>query len=175
MQRENRMKFELKQLRSNLPDGIICYQTDANDLCHWEAIIDGPPDSPYEGGRFKVDIGIPERYPFEPPMMKFITKIFHPNVDDSGRICLSAIQHPPKGTWKPALSTVTVLTSLRVLMSEPNPKDPLMADIAELFENNRAAFTKQARVWTDKYAKGTTTPPVRNNSNGSNNNNSSNN
>ncbi|XP_022646752.1 ubiquitin-conjugating enzyme E2 T-like [Varroa destructor] len=152
MQRSNRLAAELHQMATSLPAGIVCSQAADDEIGHLEAIIDGPPDSPYEGGRFHVDLRLPVRYPFEPPALRVITRIFHPNIDPQGRVCLSAIQLPPKGTWKPALNVCAVLTSLRAIIAQPTAEDPLMADVAELLQNDRAEFDRTARKWTQMHA-----------------------
>ncbi|KAI1295898.1 Ubiquitin-conjugating enzyme E2 T [Mortierella claussenii] len=123
-----RMRKELKDLETSPPEGIICYPLDDN-IVHLQAELAGPKDTPYAGGIFKLDIHIPERYPFEPPRCQFLTKIYHPNIDDEGRICLDILKSPPKGKWGPAISIPTLLTSLVVLLGDPNPDDPLIADI----------------------------------------------
>ena len=65
----------------------------------------------------------------EPPKLRFLTPIYHPNIDSAGRICLDSLKMPPKGAWKPPLNLSTLLTTVQLLMSEPNPEDPLMTDI----------------------------------------------
>ena len=57
-----------------------------------EAVLLGPPDTPYSGGVFKLELLLPERYPFEPPKLRFVTQIYHPNVDEGGRICLDILK-----------------------------------------------------------------------------------
>lgn len=72
---------------------------------------------------------IPSRYPIEPPKIRFVTPIFHPNIDNAGRICLDSLKMPPKGAWVPSLNISTLLTTIRLLMAEPNADDGLMPDI----------------------------------------------
>lgn len=117
------------------------------------AQILGGANTPYEKGVFKLEVTIPERYPFEPPQIRFLTPIYHPNIDSAGRICLDALKLPPKGAWRPSLNIATVLTSIQVLMAEPNPDDPLMADISSEFKYNKPLFLKNARQWTEKHAR----------------------
>ena len=94
-----------------------------------ETEIRGPEDSPYEKGTFTLDVMIPTRYPIEPPKIRFVTPIFHPNIDNAGRICLDSLKMPPKGAWVPSLNISTLLTTIRLLMAEPNADDGLMPDI----------------------------------------------
>ncbi|KPP70694.1 ubiquitin-conjugating enzyme E2 T-like, partial [Scleropages formosus] len=116
------------------------------------AEIVGGVDTPYEGGVFTLEITIPERYPFEPPKIRFLTPIYHPNIDNGGRICLDALKLPPKGAWRPSLNISTVLSSIQLLMAEPNPDDPLMADISSEYKYNRHVFLEKAKRWTEKHA-----------------------
>ena len=85
--------------------------------------------------------------------MLFETKIYHPNIDNSGRICLDLLKMPPQGSWKPNLNLALMLKSIRLLMSQPNPDDPLMAEIASEFSMNPTLFEKKAREWTSRFAK----------------------
>ncbi|XP_075470065.1 ubiquitin-conjugating enzyme E2 T isoform X1 [Ascaphus truei] len=151
MQRASRLKRELQLLTVEPPPGVTCWQHDSqmNDL---RAQVVGGSGSPYEGGIFTLEIVVPERYPFEPPKIRFLTPIYHPNIDSEGRICLDILKMPPKGAWRPALNISTVLTSIQLLMSEPNPDDPLMADISSEFKYNKTVFLLNARRWTEKHA-----------------------
>ncbi|KAM4738375.1 ubiquitin-conjugating enzyme E2 T isoform 1-T1 [Anableps anableps] len=151
MQRASRLKRELQILSTEPPPGITCWQTEEriDDL---RAQIVGGVGTPYEGGIFSLEVKIPERYPFEPPNIRFLTPIYHPNIDNSGRICHDALKLPPKGAWKPSLNISTVLTSIQLLMAEPNPDDPLMADISSEFKYNKHLFTEKAKKWTQEHA-----------------------
>nr|XP_057939888.1 ubiquitin-conjugating enzyme E2 T-like isoform X2 [Doryrhamphus excisus] len=156
MQRASRLKRELQMLSTEPPPGITCWQTEEriDDL---RAQIVGGAGTPYEGGIFSLEVKVPERYPFEPPKMRFTTPIYHPNIDSSGRICHDALKPPPKGAWKPSLNISTVLTSIQLLMAEPNPDDPLMADIASEFRHNKQLFMQKARKCTEEHAVQKTT------------------
>ncbi|CAG8449063.1 7276_t:CDS:2 [Diversispora eburnea] len=146
-----RMKRELEILERDIPPGIVCYPID-DSFMRFCAQIKGPKDTPYEEGTFKVDVQIPARYPLEPPKMQFITPIYHPNIDDAGRICLDLLKMPPNGSWKPSLNISTTLTSLSLLMAEPNPDDPLVVEIASEYKELRSLFLHKAREATLKYA-----------------------
>ncbi|XP_035500717.1 ubiquitin-conjugating enzyme E2 T [Scophthalmus maximus] len=151
MQRTSRLKRELQMLSTEPPPGITCWQTEER-MDELRAQIVGGTGTPYEGGLFSLEIKVPERYPFEPPKMRFLTPIYHPNIDNSGRICHDALKLPPKGAWKPSLNISTVLSSIQLLMAEPNPDDPLMADISSEFKYNKQLFMEKARKWTREHA-----------------------
>ncbi|XP_057678719.1 ubiquitin-conjugating enzyme E2 T [Corythoichthys intestinalis] len=151
MQRGSRLKRELDMLTNEPPPGITCWQIEEH-IDDLQAQIVGGTGTPYEGGVFSLEIKIPERYPFEPPKIRFLTPIYHPNVDTAGRICYEALKLPPKGAWRPSLNLPTLLTSIQFLMAEPNPDDPLMADIASEFRYNKQLFTQKARKWTEEHA-----------------------
>ncbi|XP_048354361.1 ubiquitin-conjugating enzyme E2 T isoform X2 [Sphaerodactylus townsendi] len=155
MQRTSRLKRELHLLTTEPPPGITCWQNESH-IDYLQAQILGSADTPYEKGVFDLEVVVPVRYPFEPPKMRFLTPIYHPNIDSSGRICLDVLRLPPKGAWRPSLNIATLLTSIQMLMNEPNPDDPLMADISSEYKYNKQAFLRNARQWTEKYASQTT-------------------
>jgi len=108
----------------------------------------GPSSSPYEGGVFKLELFLPEDYPMAAPKVRFLTRIYHPNVDKLGRICLDIL----KDKWSPALQIRTVLLSIQALMSAPNPDDPLDENVAKMWKTDEAVAMKTAREWTRMYA-----------------------
>lgn len=121
---------------------------EGEDLYHWTATIMGPEGSPYYGGIFYLTITFPSNYPFKPPKIAFITKIYHPNINSSGGICLDIL----KENWSPALTISKVLLSICSLLTDPNPDDPLVPEIARKFKDNRVAYEITAREWTQCYA-----------------------
>uniref|UniRef100_A0A0E0FV12 UBC core domain-containing protein n=1 Tax=Oryza nivara TaxID=4536 RepID=A0A0E0FV12_ORYNI len=120
------------------------------DMFHWQATIMGPPDSPYAGGVFLVNIHFPPDYPFKPPKVSFKTKVFHPNINSNGSICLDIL----KEQWSPALTISKVLLSICSLLTDPNPDDPLVPEIAHMYKTDRPKYETTARSWTQKYAMG---------------------
>lgn len=123
-------------------------------------------DSPYAGGVFFLQITFPTDYPFKPPKVHFTTRIYHPNINANGSICLDIL----RDQWSPALtiskgmcsswtgSRNGILTHLAVLLSicsmltDPNPDDPLVPEIAHVYKTDRAKYEQTAREWTRKYA-----------------------
>lgn len=111
----------------------------------------GPPDTPYEGGIFELDIKIPGDYPFNPPKVQFCTKIWHPNVSSqTGAICLDIL----KDQWAAAMTLRTVLLSIQALLAAAEPDDPQDAVVAKQYLQAPDIFSLTARHWTNVYAKG---------------------
>merc|ERR1740121_123694 len=118
------------------------------DLFRWRARLAGPDGSPYEGGRFELDVKLPSRYPMEPPKVKFKTQIFHPNVNDRGDICLDVL----KNQWSPALSLQKVLLSVSSLLTDPNFADPLNASASAMYRQDKSGYDSKCREMTRKFA-----------------------
>jgi len=98
-----------------------------------------------------VDIVIPDSYPFQPVKMKFITKVYHPNISSaSGAICLDIL----KDAWSPVLTLKSTLISLQSLLCSPEPNDPQDAEVARHYTTSKGSFNDTARYWTQIYAGG---------------------
>ncbi|RLM99264.1 ubiquitin-conjugating enzyme E2 36 [Panicum miliaceum] len=129
--------------------GISASPSEEN-MRYFNVMILGPAQSPYEGGIFKLELFLPEEYPMAAPKVRFLTKIYHPNIDKLGRICLDIL----KDKWSPALQIRTVLLSIQALLSAPNPDDPLSDNIAKHWKANEAEAVETAKEWTRLYASG---------------------
>jgi ubiquitin-conjugating enzyme E2 D len=143
-----RIAKELKDLEQDPPAGCSAGPTNENELYNWSATLLGPDDTPYAGGVFNLAIQFPVDYPFKPPKVAFTTKVYHPNINAQGGICLDIL----KDQWSPALSISKVLLSISSLLGDANPKDPLVPEVARLYETNRAEFNRIAREWTLQFA-----------------------
>ena len=144
-----RITRELKDLKDDPPTNCSAGPK-GEDMFRWDGMIMGPADSPYSGGVFQLSILFPVDYPFKPPTVSFTTKIYHPNVNAGGLICLDIL----KTSWSPALTISKVLLSICSLLTDPNPNDPLVPEIAHLYKTDKVAYEANAREWTQKYAQG---------------------
>ncbi|KAB2032421.1 hypothetical protein ERO13_D05G341900v2 [Gossypium hirsutum] len=140
---------ETQRLLSEPAPGISASPSEDN-MRYFNVMILGPTQSPYEGGVFKLELFLPEEYPMTAPKVRFLTKIYHPNIDKLGRICLDIL----KDKWSPALQIRTVLLSIQALLSAPNPDDPLSENIAKHWKTNEAEAVETAKEWTRLYASG---------------------
>jgi ubiquitin-conjugating enzyme E2 D/E len=143
-----RILKEMKEMEASPVDNCTAGPVNPEDPYVWHGTIIGPEKSPYEGGLFRLQIKFSTEYPFKPPVVTFITKVFHPNINGTGGICLDIL----KDAWVPSLTVGKVLLSISSLLTDPNPKDPLVTDIATMYETNRLEYNRIAREYTERYA-----------------------
>lgn len=142
-----RIQYELSVFTKDSELGILI-EPDQSDVCRWTAYIPGPSGTSYEGGKFQLGITFPEGYPFKPPKVSFITKIFHPQVNSEGDICVDIL----RDKWAPSLTVQKLLLSIMSLLSDPNPNNPLNVQAANLYKNNKEEYENIAKLWTQRYA-----------------------
>ncbi|KAF4790252.1 ubiquitin conjugating enzyme E2 D1 [Turdus rufiventris] len=135
-----RIQKELSDLQRDPPAHCSAGPV-GDDLFHWQATIMGPPDSAYQGGVFFLTVHFPTDYPFKPPKIAFTTKIYHPNINSNGSICLDIL----RSQWSPALTVSKVLLSICSLLCDPNPDDPLVPDIAQIYKSDKENLVDLAR------------------------------
>ncbi|XP_041362265.1 ubiquitin-conjugating enzyme E2-16 kDa-like [Gigantopelta aegis] len=123
------------------PFGEDCYQ--------WEAVIFGPINTSFEGGIFRLKITFPRDYPFKPPKVVFVTKMYHPNIDGYGQINIDVL----RDSWTPGLTIIKVLLAIRLMLDDPNPDDPLVAEIAIVLKRDRSKYEATVKEYTRLYAK----------------------
>ena len=145
---KRQLKRYLKELLTDPPEGILARPLDST-LSYWQASIKGPPDCPYEEGLFFLHLEMPKSYPMEPPIAKFITRIFHPNVSYHGDIGIDVLRH----NWSTAWSLPMVLVIIQSLLTDPYCQISMEPEIAKFCESDREGFNAVAREWTKKYAK----------------------
>jgi ubiquitin-conjugating enzyme E2 D/E len=142
-----RINKELKILQNEANENVSAGPSGDN-LFEWDGMIIGPTKTPYEGGMFRLKIYFPVDYPFKSPKVIFTTKIYHPNINSGGIICLDIL----KTQWSPALTISKVLLSICSLLNDPNPNDPLEPVIAKQYVEDKAKYEDIARQWTLQYA-----------------------
>jgi len=145
-----RIMKELEEITRDPPDNCSAGPDNEDDIHSWNGTIVGPLDSPYEGGIFRLKIYFPLTFPFKAPLVQFVTKIYHPNIAPNGNICLDIL----KEHWSPALTVSKILLSISSLLTEPNPDDPLVSEIANQYKHDVKKFNDIARRWTEYYAAG---------------------
>ncbi|KAK7994782.1 hypothetical protein PG990_013555 [Apiospora arundinis] len=128
--RTRRIAKELADIKADASSKITAEAAESSDLTHLKASIPGPPGTPYEGGSFIVDVRIPTEYPFRPPVMKFDTKVWHPNIS----------------------SQTSSLLSLQSLLESPEPKDPQDAEVARMMMADPDGFNSKAHEWAVSHA-----------------------
>jgi len=144
-----RLEKELQDIRALSSESSVSADSVEGDLTHWKGSVKGPEGTPYSGGCFVIDIAIPGDYPYNPPKMKFDTKIWHPNISSqTGAICLDVLGKE----WSPALTIRTALLSILALLSAPEPDDPQDAEVADMYKKNRDKFIQTAKYWTETFA-----------------------
>lgn len=143
-----RIAKEVDQLKRDSVPGISLEFKSA-DFRYVHVRMEGPPCSPYEGGIFSLELYIPDEYPMAAPKVRFLTRIYHPNIDRLGRICLDIL----KDRWSPALQVRTVLLSIQALLGAPNANDPLNSEVAAAWLRDEGAAIEEARRLTQSCAK----------------------
>ena len=148
----------LKTIRDthDTQDGVVTsdgpYEESLNDslnnMSNFTVILRGPLDTPYAGGLFKLNFKTSSEYPFKPPVVTFLTKIYHPNINEKGAICLDILS----SQWTPVLTFTKVVMSICALLSSPNPNDPLRSEAGSLYKSDNKKFLIKAIDETKKHA-----------------------
>ncbi|XP_064394756.1 ubiquitin-conjugating enzyme E2 G2-like isoform X1 [Halichondria panicea] len=154
-----RLMAEYKQLTLNSPEGIVAGPKSEENFFEWEAMISGPEDTSFEGGVFITELVFPPDYPLSPPKMRFISEMFHPNVYQDGRVCISILHTPgddPLGyetaaeRWSPVQSIEKILLSVVSMLAEPNDESGANVDASKMWRDNRQQFNEIAQTLVRK-------------------------
>jgi len=144
-----RLTKELNDIRLSAQKVFRDIHVDESNILLWQGLI-CTDQAPYNKGAFKIEIAFPAEYPFKPPKVTFKTKIYHPNIDEKGQVCLPIIS--PEN-WKPATKTDQVIQALAALINDPEPEHPLRGDLAEEYTKDKKKFIKNAEEHTKTHAE----------------------
>ncbi|KAK9464737.1 ubiquitin-conjugating enzyme/RWD-like protein [Lipomyces arxii] len=133
-----RLQSELMQLMMSNVSGISAFPVSDSNVCQWSGTITGPDGTFYEGLTYKISLNFPPNYPYRAPVIRFVSPMWHPNVDMSGNICLDIL----KEQWSAVYNVQTILLSLQSLLGEPNNASPLNAQAADLWDGNPAEYRR---------------------------------
>jgi ubiquitin-conjugating enzyme E2 G1 len=151
----NNTEYTNIDLAKNPIDLVSVGLKDDSDIYNWEILIMGPDGTLYEGGFFKAKLVFPQDFPNMPPTMTFTSEMWHPNVYEDGKVCIS-ILHPPgedefnqqesaEERWRPILGVEQILVSVISILSDPNDESPANLDAAVMWRKDRSAFKKKVR------------------------------
>nr|XP_006989703.1 ubiquitin/ISG15-conjugating enzyme E2 L6 [Peromyscus maniculatus bairdii] len=149
MTASKRVAKELEDLLEKLPPYLRDLSSDDANVLVWHMLL-LPDQPPYHLKAFRLQIDFPREYPLKPPTLKFITKIYHPNISEDGLVCLPLISIE---NWKPYTKTCQVLEALNMLVSRPNPEEPVRLELADLLTQNPEMFRQKAEEFTLQFGE----------------------
>ncbi|KAJ4951268.1 hypothetical protein NE237_028100 [Protea cynaroides] len=148
------LQQQLKDLLKNPVEGLSVGLVNESNLFEWSVNIMGPLGTEYEWGTFDAVMEFPQDYPYNPPSVKFVSEMWHPNVYPDGRVCISILHPPgedPNGyelaceRWSPVLTVESILVSIISMLSSPNDESPANVDAAKQWRDNKREFTRKVR------------------------------
>jgi len=134
----NRLNKELNKLKKEPIEGFTL--DEINNIMIWQGTLEGPKNTPYENGKFKIQFTFDSDYPFKPPSVKFLNYIYHPNFYKDGKICVDILQNHE---WSATQNVSTIIHSLHSLFMDPNPHSPANREAAQLYLSDKVAYTNK--------------------------------
>ncbi|KAJ4879313.1 Ubiquitin-conjugating enzyme E2 1 [Raphanus sativus] len=138
---KKRLMTDFKRLQQDPYDGISGSPQD-NNIMRWNAVIFGPDDSPWDGGTFKLSLQFSEDYPNKPPKVRFVSRMFHPNIYADGRICLDILQNQD---WSPVYDVGAILISIQSLLCDPNTDTSANSEAARMYSESKREYDRRVR------------------------------
>ena len=117
-------------------------------MTRFSGCVEIESDCPYQGGIYNFELICPNEYPFKPPKVKLLTQIFHPNIDDTGKICVDILGDQ----WSPALTIQKVVLCLQALITTPHFDDVLNKEYMKIHNQSVQAAFEQACEINMRYA-----------------------
>ncbi|XP_039281576.1 ubiquitin-conjugating enzyme E2 L3-like [Nilaparvata lugens] len=149
MASKRRLQKEVMDIKSSNTKQFQDIQMDEMNMSSLQGLLI-PATHPFNLGAFRIEITFPAEYPFKPPQLIFKTKIYHPNVDENGNVCLSIIR---PDNWKPATRLSQIIDSLVALIDNPDAEHPVREDIAKDYIKDRNKFLKDAEQFTKNHSE----------------------
>mmetsp|Transcript_126762 Transcript_126762/g.189107 ORF Transcript_126762/g.189107 Transcript_126762/m.189107 type:complete len:348 (-) Transcript_126762:32-1075(-) len=149
----------LKKSHNEPIEGFCVELVNDDNLFEWKIYLEGPQDSPYEGGIFQAIMKFPPEYPMLPPSLQFTSEFWHPNVYPDGRVCISILHAPgedamsgelPEERWLPTQTVGTVLLSVISMLNDPNTSSPANVDASVMWRNEREEYIKKCKGLVEK-------------------------
>ena len=153
MQALKRIQRELEILKKDLPNNWTLGPIDETNLFILELTLLGPQNTPYEGGKFVLNIHFPKDYPYKAPECKFSTRIYHPNFSTDGVICKCCPLRELGKLWNLKFTISFILEKIKELLVNPYLEYSCdNREALELYLKDKNEFDKIAKEWTEKYA-----------------------
>lgn len=144
----SRLLGEIRELVRSPPEGVEYISADDSSVSEIHAFIDGPEETPFFGGRFRMKLVISEDYPNSPPKGYFLTKIYHPNIANNGDICVNTL----KRDWTSSVTLKHILQIIRCLLIVPFPESSLNDEAGKLFMESYEEYAARAKIMTEVHA-----------------------
>jgi len=144
-----RLQLEYKEQLKD-PNYYYSIEIDPSNFLKWNVLLLGPSDTIFEGGIFKCELIFPKEYPNKPPDFRFIDNLFHPNIYNDGKVCISILHEGIdeygyeniSERWNPSQSVNTILMSIISMLPEPNFESPANVDASKLWKENYAEYKR---------------------------------
>ncbi|KAF9096719.1 Ubiquitin-conjugating enzyme E2 G2 [Mortierella sp. GBA35] len=142
---------EFREMSQHAPQGIAAGPINEDNYFEWEAVIEGPKDTPYEGGIFPAVLSFPQNYPDSPPSVKFNCQMFHPNIDQEGTVQIPLLQAGQQETavgkdaWSSADGVEKVLKEVSYILTHPNLAIAVNKEASNVWQTDRPQFDAVVR------------------------------